>query len=216
MRIFDFNGFINEKLKIVPISDDDFHNIPDNLYRYHPETKKELKSIIEERIEKEGNKCNLNDIDTSAIIDMSGLFFRSNFNGDISQWDVSNVKSMNHMFYDARSFNGDLSKWDVSNVEDMLCMLGYAKKFNGDISGWNVSNVKTMGGMFYRAQSFKCDISKWDVSNVENMQFMFDCATSFDADISGWDVSKVKKHMYMFERGCPLKEQPEKQPKFNI
>ena len=116
MRILNLNQF-NEKMKIVPLSDDDFDKIPDNLYKYHPETKEELQSIIEERIEKEGNECNLNDIDTSEITDMSELFYGSElFNGDISQWDVSNVTNMTLMFFRAVSFNGDISKWDVSNV----------------------------------------------------------------------------------------------------
>ena len=63
-------------------------------YSCKPKTKEELKKIIEDRISKEGSNCNLNDIDTSLITDMSYLFFDSKFNGDISNWDVSNVKDM--------------------------------------------------------------------------------------------------------------------------
>ena len=55
-------------------------------------SKDELKKIITDRISKEGFKCDLNDIDTSLIEDMSGLFIRSDFNGDISKWNVSNVE----------------------------------------------------------------------------------------------------------------------------
>ena len=40
----------------------------------------------------------LNDIDVSAIIDMSGLFSWTDFNGDISNWDVSKVKYKIDMF----------------------------------------------------------------------------------------------------------------------
>jgi surface protein len=50
---------------------------------------------------------------------MVNMFKDSNFNGDISGWDVSNVKDMDYMFYLARKFNGDISNWDVSNVEHM-------------------------------------------------------------------------------------------------
>ena len=51
---------------------------------------------------------------------MSYLFFdMDNFNGDISNWDVSNVKRMSQMFRGCRSFNQDISDWDVSNVKDM-------------------------------------------------------------------------------------------------
>ncbi|MDB9989698.1 BspA family leucine-rich repeat surface protein [Flavobacteriaceae bacterium] len=48
---------------------------------------------------------------------MSLIFkFYSNFNEDISSWDVSNVNNMNGMFHGASSFNQDISSWDVSNV----------------------------------------------------------------------------------------------------
>ena len=87
-------------------------------YNYHPKTRNELEDIINQRIESEGNECNLNDIDTSNITDMSGLFTSSEFNGDISKWDVSNVESMWSMFYCSK-FDGDISKWDVSKVTNM-------------------------------------------------------------------------------------------------
>ena len=108
-------------------------------YNYHPKTKDELKDIIKQKIESEGNECDLNDIDTSYITDMSWLFEHSEFNGDISKWDVYNVKNMRGMFLNSK-FNGDISKWDVSNVKNMRSMFLYSK-FNSDISNWDVSNV---------------------------------------------------------------------------
>ena len=59
-----------------------------------PKTKDELKKIIEKTIKEQGNKGDLNFIDTSKITDMSELFYNSKFNGDISKWDVSNVENM--------------------------------------------------------------------------------------------------------------------------
>ena len=88
-------------------------------YNYHPKTKDELKDIIDKRIESEGNECNLNDIDTSNITDMSYLFEYSDFNGDISRWNVSNVTNMNDMFRYSE-FNGDISNWNVSNIKVKL------------------------------------------------------------------------------------------------
>ena len=95
-----------------------------NHYNYHPTTKDELKELVDQLIEKRGNEANLNDIDTSEITDMFKLFCRSNFNGDISEWNVSNVKKMDYMFYHSK-FNGNISNWDVSNVKNMELM------FNG-------------------------------------------------------------------------------------
>ena len=89
------------------------------VYNYHPKTKDELRKIIKQKIESEGNECNLNDIDTSNITDMSNLFAYSEFNGDISKWDVSNVKNMKGMFMRS-NFNSDISNWDVSNVTNSV------------------------------------------------------------------------------------------------
>ena len=121
-------------------------------YKYFPKTKEELKTIIEKRVKNEGNEVNLNDIDVSKITDMSGLFAGTNFNGDISGWDVSNVTNMREMFYGANKFNQDISNWDVSNVENMAWMFGNCKSFNQDISNWDVSNVIFDEGMFKYCQ----------------------------------------------------------------
>ena len=44
---------------------------------------------------------------------MDYIFYWAKFNGDISNWDVSNVTSMKGMFYSSK-FNGDLSKWKIN------------------------------------------------------------------------------------------------------
>ncbi|WP_342261463.1 BspA family leucine-rich repeat surface protein [Spiroplasma endosymbiont of Notiophilus biguttatus] len=55
----------------------------------------------------------------SEIKDVTGMFsLSSNFNQDISNWDVSNVINMNYMFLFTSSFNQDISIWDVSNVKE--------------------------------------------------------------------------------------------------
>ncbi len=81
---------------------------------------------------------------------------------------VSNVTNMAYMFIGATNFNQDLSGWDVSNVTDMSFMFWSATNFNQDLSGWYVSNVTGMTGMFMDATNFNQDLSGWDVSNVIN------------------------------------------------
>ena len=130
-------SYIQEKLIIKKIN-----------YNYFPETKKELKTIIKQRIEQEGPEVDLNDIDVSKIKDMSDLFYGLNFNCDISNWNVSNVTNMRKTFLDCKSFNQDISGWNVSNVEDMSWMFFDCENFNQDISNWNTSKVKNKDRMF--------------------------------------------------------------------
>ena len=45
-----------------------------------PQSKEELKEMIESEIERKGNTCSLNHIDVSEITNMSQLFFNKEFN----------------------------------------------------------------------------------------------------------------------------------------
>ena len=89
--------------------------------------------------------------------------------------------------FDSSQFNRDISNWNVSNVEDMSFMF-YNSEFNQDISNWNVKNVKNMEAMFLRSQ-FNQDISNWNVSNVENMKWMFE-GSKFNGDIGSWPLKE--------------------------
>ena len=54
-------------------------------YDYHPKSKKELQDLLKQLIKERGNEGDFNDIDTSEMTYMSGLFDGMNkFNGDIS------------------------------------------------------------------------------------------------------------------------------------
>ena len=196
-------NYINEKLHITSKQQ----------YSCQPKTKKELQEIIIQRIEDEGPECDLNDIDVSKITDMSFLFNGENgydlynkifngFNGDISQWNVSNVKDMYKMFLQCTQFDCDLSKWDVSNVKDMRHMFEGCIKFNGNLSNWDVSNVTTMMSMFYGCTKFNCNLSRWNVSNVRNIDLMFDGCENFRQNLDQWDVSNVTHMRYVFFN-CP-------------
>ena len=55
--------------------------------------------------------------------DMSWMFYQASFfQGDLSQWDTSQVRDMHGMFRGASCFCGDLSKWDIGKVMDMSSM----------------------------------------------------------------------------------------------
>ncbi|NBR41025.1 MAG: BspA family leucine-rich repeat surface protein, partial [Alphaproteobacteria bacterium] len=129
----------------------------------------------------------------------------SNFNGDITSWNVSNVTEMRSMF-NRTSFNQDISGWDVGNVTTMAFMFRETP-FNQPIGSWDVSSVTTMWQMFIFS-AFNQPIGDWNVSNVTDMAAMFysqggfanpeGFTNPFNQDISGWDVSSVTDMSFMF------------------
>ena len=126
----------------------------------------EIYQLVKNYIQIFGNECDLNWINVSNVTNMSNMFFKSDFNGDISKWNVSNVNDMYQMFAESK-FNGDISNWDVSNVivmQGMFC----ASDFNGDISLWDVSNVQDMIAMFANSK-FNRNISSWKVNKVSEL-----------------------------------------------
>lgn len=136
--------------------------------------------------------------DVSNVVNMYYLFRGTAFNQDISGWDVSNVRYMYGMFYEAADFNQDISGWDVSSVESFEFFLARATSFNQDLSGWNVSSAVTMNSMFNGVPQFNFDIADWDVSNVTSMTFMFANNDTIDVDVSGWDISNAQNVNNMF------------------
>ena len=85
---------------------------------------------------------------------MYRMFSASEFNQDISNWNVSNGPNMDGMFSYTKNFNQDISTWDVSNVTIMKGMFGSAEDFNQDLSGWNVSNVTSCNNFYRYANSW--------------------------------------------------------------
>lgn len=147
------SNYINEKLKISKDT---------NKLTLFPKTKEELEKMIDSEIEKNGNECSLNHIDVSKITNMAKLFYQSQFNGDISKWDVSNVEDMSSMFM-ASNFtgeNGDISNWDVSNVKDMWGMF-QRSKFAGDINDWDISSLVTINSNIFWDSPLQNNTPKW-------------------------------------------------------
>ncbi len=169
--------------------------------KYQAKDKAELHHIISHIVYKIDSCVNLNWLDVSNITNMHGMFYNMPFNGDISEWDVSNVKDMAEMFDHCIEFTGintNLSNWNVSNVKNMNAMFNTCS-FNGihnDLANWNVSSVKDMGSMFAYTV-FNSDISKWDVSHVKYMDNMFS-HSAFNQPIGNWNVSEIKSSTYMF------------------
>ena len=178
--------------------------------------------IVRNEIKRLGKKADLNHIDVSRCSSFfqsdeddfddsvgTGLFEDTGFCGDVSQWDVSNVKNMSCVFSNCNDFNADLSHWNVSKVEDMSGMFNNCKKFNQNLSTWNVSGVYNMESMFENCGCFEgIGLSNWDVRNLGNINSMFKgCKKLKDCDLSHWDISGFEDGIYWTEdafKDCPL------------
>ena len=140
------------------------------------------------------DSINFDNLDTSEVIDMQLMFYRSGYNSSIftldlgDNFDTSSVTYMNHMFSEVGGNNmgfmldlGD--KFDTSNVTDMNWMFWFAGykslTFTLDLGEkFDTSNVTDMSNMFCGAGNsstvFTLDLgNKFDTSNVGNMTNMF-------------------------------------------
>lgn len=150
--------YINDMFKNTKTSFKNAINI-NKYYKYHPKTKDELKALVYDE------SIYLGYIDTSAITDMSKLFYQSereNFDG-IELWDVSNVTDMSSMFSYCVNFNQSLNSWNVSNVTDMHNMFWGCKNFNQPLSLWNINEMADISWMFGECESFKQSLLYWKV-----------------------------------------------------
>ena len=145
---------------------------------------------------------------SKELVSMDRMFTRTcQFNFPIENWDVSNVTSMNKLFWgccgsntpDCAKFNQPLNNWDVSNVITMSNMFTGCTDFNQPLKDWDVSKVTDMTGMF-AITTFNQPIDTWNVSQVTSMEEMFADNYAFNQNLEKWKnkVSQVKKMQKMF------------------
>ena len=125
-----------------------------------------------------------------------------NLNTDsMSGWDMQYATNLIIMFWGSggtsRIFNGDIRNWNISNVTNISRMFGgdyptATGAFNQDVGGWNTSNVTNMWKTFAYCNTFDQDISSWDINQVTNfLSFMVGVTLStanYDALLIAWDA----------------------------
>ena len=178
-------------------------------------TDETIKDIVAHEIDQLGFEADLNHIDVSKVTDFRNAFRLKKFNGDISEWDVSNAIMMDQMFQGCLEFNCDLGNWDVSNVVSMTKMFALDNKFEGiGLENWNLSpKIEYLDGMFIGCKIFNRDISGWKVTtSVRHFGDMFKNCESFEQDLSSWETSKFANKIDMF-KNCPMSRKKKLQPK---
>ena len=116
---------------------------------------------------------------------------------DFSKWDVSTVTSLRGAFSRATNFNGNLSGWNVSNVENFGVSQNFSgtfesSGFNGDLSSWSIKAGASMIKMFSQSQFKNASANNWAISGAVNLRLAFRLIPLVnDVDISGWNVSQA-------------------------
>lgn len=151
---------------------------------------------------------------------MARMFYRcENFNGDISNRDVSNVESMTDMFAYCENFRQDLSKWNVSAKALLDCEKIFYQCPTNMLEVWNKNYIestmqknpnatnknakyfpKTKSALrvLYKLENIK--LSEIDTSLITDMSFLFmDGVERKDfSGIETRDILKVENFKNMF------------------
>jgi len=117
-------------------------------------------------------------------------------------WSTTNVTNMTFIFGGGErngKFNGNVTNWDISKITSMQALFANKIDFNQDIStkvvtvsgssyiAWNTTNVTILTSLFscsVNSGNFNQNIGNWDTSRVTSMSFMFNGQPKFNQDIS--------------------------------
>lgn len=140
--------------------------------------------------------------DNLNITDMTAMFKESTNrtrNLNLTELRMNNVKYTNAMFYDSKYTTIDTTDWNVSNVKSMDMMFRHTAETDKiiGIEDWDVSSVEIFDSMFY-ISNFPLDLSNWNTQSATSMSSMFRDTWGGLKGVSNWNVSNVKYMGFMF------------------
>jgi hypothetical protein len=188
------------------ISKWDTSNVKDmsNMFTQNRVFNQDINTSVQTRKDANGNDEKYIAWDTKNVTTMAQMFMYTNFNGEVSNLNTSNLEYCNEMFV-TNKFNKQLGEKQVQ-LKDSA-----GNDFGNPYTAWDTSNVKDMSQMFRDANSFNngVDNSTEGVNNVGNplilnlasctsLYRMFYGAHKFNSPIYYWNTSNITSFYQMF------------------
>ncbi|MFT9084490.1 MAG: BspA family leucine-rich repeat surface protein [Leuconostoc pseudomesenteroides] len=143
------------------------------------------------------NNLTLVDFKTTNVIDMAEMFSNTHLTDlNINKWDVSQVTTFRHMFYNAGQLtNLNLSGWgqerNATNVSMESMFQNTASLKSVNFANFNTSNVSTMKNMFAYSGVVTLDLSSWQTNSLQS------CETMFSNTNHLWKITLGKNTMFL-------------------
>lgn len=121
-------------------------------------------------------------------------------------FDTSAVTDMSNMFYGCNLTKLDLSSFNTSAVTNMMYMFKYCSNLTTlDLSSFDTSSVTSMGGMFDNCDILTTlDLTSFDTSAVTNTGYMFYECTSLTTIVGTHTLEEVKAGTVKAMRGLKV------------
>ena len=114
---------------------------------------------------------------------------------DVSTWDTSHVKSLDHFAAHANLKRIGMENWDVSSLENADACFHSCVEEELDLSKWNVSKVKSFGQMFENSSNLKSikGLQNWNTSAGLGFEEMFArCPKLEELNLSSFNTTHAK------------------------
>ena len=176
--VYDLQLKLNGEL---PVTRSDLFELVDSWGRFGNRSSREDSIKV---YASEPKECyNLSKLDVSNVKDMCYLFYYSNFNGDINEWNISAVSNMNYMF-GCSKFDGDISSWQFNKNISCDCLFYANEKFENKYNNGN-NNISSYSHEFIKwLEDNREKIKDINISKKEVLDFF-----SFDIDNLNKDIN---------------------------
>ena len=161
------------------------------------------------RCSKVTSKVVFKDFDTSAVTNMSYMFYdcRNLTTLDLSNFNTSAVTNMSYMFRLCSNLTTiDLSNFNTSAVTDMSSMFSSCRNLTTiDLSNFNTSAVTDMSSMFSICSNLSTmDLSSFKTSSVTDMSYMFSSCSKLTTIIGTHTLEEVQAGTIKALRGLKV------------